>query len=302
MTGPERGLLLLGSHLGDPERRPMTLAQIRRLGDRVRGTEWSGEDRDMTEQDLKALGYGPEDARLILNLLAQEDLLEDYLRRGRRAGCRVLTRISPGYPEKLRSRLGLDTPVCLWLRGNANLLEKKMIALVGSRELEPENEAFAREAGRQAAQQGYVLVSGNARGADRTGQQACRDRGGSYISVVADELEKWEPRPNCLYLSEDGFGEPFSAQRALSRNRIIHALGDGTLVAQCRLEMGGTWSGTTQNLRRGWSPVTCFEDGSAAMEALYAMGAEGVSLSGLSDLEALCRRKPTLFDGKGEFL
>ena len=88
----------------------------------------------------------------------------------------------------------------------------------------------------------------------------------------------------------------------MSRNRIIHALGDGTLVAQCRLEMGGTWSGTTQNLRRGWSPVTCFEDGSAAMEALYAMGAEGVSLSGLSDLEALCRRKPTLFDGKGDFL
>ena len=65
MTGPERGLLLLGSHLGDPERRPMTLAQIRRLGDRVRATDFSGEDRDLTEQDLKALGYGPEDARLI---------------------------------------------------------------------------------------------------------------------------------------------------------------------------------------------------------------------------------------------
>ena len=136
MTGPER---LLGSHLGDPERRPMTLAQIRRLGDRVRATDFSGEDRDLTEQDLKALGYGPEDARLILNLLAQEDLLEDYLRRGRRAGCRVLTRISPGYPEKLRSRLGLDTPVCLWLRGDEALLERPMIALVGSRELEPEN-------------------------------------------------------------------------------------------------------------------------------------------------------------------
>ena len=71
MTGPERGLLLLGSHLGDPERRPMTLVQIRRLGDRVRGTGWSGEDRDLTEQDLKALVYGPEDAKLILNLLAQ---------------------------------------------------------------------------------------------------------------------------------------------------------------------------------------------------------------------------------------
>ena len=126
MTGPERGLLLLGGHLGDPERRPMTLVQIRRLGDRVRGTGWSGEDRDLTEQDLKALGYGPEDAKLILNLLAQEDLLEDYLRRGHRAGCRVLTRISPGYPEKLRSRLGLDAPVCLWLRGAESLLTKNM--------------------------------------------------------------------------------------------------------------------------------------------------------------------------------
>lgn len=210
LTGPERGLLLLGSHLGDPERRPMTLAQIRRLGDRVRATDFSGEDRDLTEQDLKALGYGPEDAKLILNLLAQEDLLKDYLRRGRRAGCRVLTRISPGYPEKLRSRLGLDPPRCAEAPGRRSLAGTAHDRPGWQRELEPGKRGLCREAGRQAAQQGYVLVSGNARGADRTGQQACRDRGGSYISVVADELEKWEPRPNCLYLSEDGFGEHFS--------------------------------------------------------------------------------------------
>ena len=48
--------------------------------------------------------------------------------------------------------------------------------------------------------------------------------------------------------------------------------------------------------------MTCFEDGSAAREALYAMGAEGITVTGLSDLEALCRREPTLFGGKGDFL
>ena len=88
-----------------------------------------------------------------------------------------------------------------------------MVALVGSRELREENWKFAAEVGRQAALQGYVLVSGNARGADRTAQEACLAAGGKVICVVADDLWKQPLRENILYLSEDDFEEGFSAQR-----------------------------------------------------------------------------------------
>ena len=90
-----------------------------------------------------------------------------------------------------------------------------------------------------------------------------------------------------LYLSEDGFDEEFSAQRALSRNRCIHALGRMVFVAQCDLQKGGTWSGTVRNLRFGWSPVACFRDGSEAASQLEQMGAYQIGLADLQDFACL---------------
>ena len=59
-----------------------------------------------------------------------------------------------------------------------------------------------------------------------------------------------------------------------------------TLVAQCRAGAGGTWDGTTENLRRGWSPVFVHDDGSEGAQALIARGAVPVrTLSGLDDLQ-----------------
>ena len=219
------------------------------------------------------MGYGPEMAGRILDLLSREEQLDHYLRRGRKAGCTPLTRVSQGYPAVLRSRLGMDCPGCLWAKGDLSILAMPKVSLVGSRDLEPENLRFAAEVGRQAALQDYVLVSGNARGADRTAQEACLAAGGKVISVVADRLDEKRQQDHVLYLSQEDFDQPFSAQRALSRNRVIHCLGEKTFVAQCSLESGGTWDGTTKNLRYGWSPVYVFADGSAASAALDALGA-----------------------------
>lgn len=296
MRSPEQGFLLLTSQLGDPERRPLTTYQLRLLAERIRAADRPCEDRELEERDLIALGYGREMARRILGLLEQRELLEHYLRRGTRAGCCPLSRISEYYPSILRSRLGLDSPGCLWAKGDVSVLERPAVALVGSRDIAPDNLAFACEVGRQAAIQGFVLVSGNARGADRAAQEGCLRAGGKVISVVADELEKYPERPNVLYLSEDCFDLPFTAQRALSRNRVIHCLGQKTFVAQCGYQKGGTWHGTTQNLRSGWSPVFCFDDGSPAMNALENMGAELLESDRLHNITALNPRFFRLFD------
>ena len=182
MRPAEQGFLLLCSHLGDPQRPVLTQAQLRNLSRRVNGAKRQP-DRELEERDLLALGYDREMARRITQLLSDEDQLSWYLRKGKRAGCLPVTRISGAYPNRLSSKLGLDAPGCLWAKGDLSLLEKPAIALVGSRELRKENAAFAREAGRQAALQGYVLVSGNARGADRTAQDACLAAGGRVISI-----------------------------------------------------------------------------------------------------------------------
>ena len=289
MNPREQGFLLLTSCLGDPDRKPLTDAQLRMLTERMRLME-KGADRDLFPEDLVALGYGQEMAQRIISLLEGQDSLQWYLQKAKGAQCVPLTRVSEGYPAILRQRLGGESTGCLWAKGDADLLKYRSISLIGSRDLNPENEKFAQEVGWEAAEQGYVLVSGNARGADRAAQNACLENGGCVISVVADSLEAKTPDDRILYLSEDGFDLPFSPLRALRRNRVIHALGDKVLVAQATLQSGGTWDGTVRNLRFGWSPVYCYNDGSEAVQMLAQMGAELIGMEQLGDFEALPQR------------
>ena len=287
MTGAERGFLLLCCHLGDPERRPLTVAQFRALARRVRASEKAPGDRELALADLMQLGYGSAEAQRILDLLDGEVLLARYLRKAEKSGCVPLTPLSPGYPKRILRALGDDAPGCLWARGDLTLLQKTGIALVGSRDLNPENASFARQVGREAANQELTLISGNARGADRTAQEAALASGGAVISILADRLTDHEPRENLLYLSEEGFDLEFSAQRAISRNRCIHAMAFAAIAAQCSLRTGGTWDGSVKNLRFSWSPLFCFRDGSPAAELLHRMGSQLIDPDDLRDLKAL---------------
>lgn len=296
MNAREQGFLLLTSQLGDPDRKPLSVAQMRTLAARVRTMAVPEDNSELTADHLTALGYSEEMAKRILTLLSQQEELEYYLRKGRQAGCVPLTRVSALYPVAVRKRLGLDSPGCLWTKGDLSVLDMPRIALVGSRDLNEPNRRFAEEAGRQAALQGYALVSGNARGADKTAQEACLEVGGSVIGVVADRLENHRSKERVLYISEDDFDAAFSSLRALSRNRVIHCLADKTLVAQCTLHRGGTWDGTTRNLRFGWNDVFCFNDGSEAACQLEQFGATTVSVGELGNIRDLQSKTIHFFD------
>ena len=296
MTGAEKGFLLLCSQLGNPERKTLTVAQLRVLGQRVRQMIVDDPDRRLCQADLRAMGYGDDMARRIVALLEDEELLDYYCRVGQRRACTCLSRISACYPAVLQQKLGDDSPGCLWTKGDISLLSMPRIALVGSRELSEENRRFAAEVGCQAALQGYVLVSGNARGADKTAQDACLKAGGKVISVVADRLDSHSAKENVLYVSEDGFDCDFSAQRAISRNRVIHALAEKTFVAQSGYQTGGTWDGTVKNLRFGWSAVYCYADGSPAQMLLQEMGANVIEMTRLEEIAQLDDLAVSFFD------
>lgn len=286
MIPRQLGFLLLTSHLGNPQRKVLTTAQLRTLTDRIRCSTAAPADRALTVQDLTALGYGHGMAEQIIALLEDDEILNFYLRRAARTGCIPVTRADDRYPALLRRRLGPDCPGCLWAKGDISVLNTPAVSLVGSRDLLESNQDFARLVGLEAARQGLTLVSGNARGADRAAQESCLNAGGRVISVVADELSRQPERENMLYLSEEDFDAPFSTQRALSRNRVIHCLGAMVFVAQAALGKGGTWDGTVKNLHHNWSLVACFDDGSPAAAELFAMGAYPVQAADLKDLSA----------------
>lgn len=273
MTGAEQGFLLLTSHMGDPLRRPLTVAQFRELAKRASTMQKPVTDGELTAEDLLKLGCSREFAGRVLQLLSQEEQLQWYLEKGRRYGCVPLTRMDEAYPKRVLQMLGWEAPGVLWAKGDLSLLKKPTISLVGSRELLPENRSFAREVGRLCAQRGICIVSGNARGADTEAQEACLAAGGQVISIVADSLKKHPAKEKVLYLSEEGYDLPFTAVRALSRNRVIHTASAQVFVAQCSYQKGGTWDGTVKNLQYGWSDVYCFRDASLSCRELSQRGA-----------------------------
>lgn len=287
MTGREKGFLLLTSRLGDPDRKVLTLAQLRELTLRARQMGKPVYDRELTLSDLLELGCSAALSRRVLDLLGEEERLSAYLQRGESLGCIPLTRLSSTYPMPLWEAMGPDAPGSLWAKGDVTLLEGPMISLVGSRDLNEDNRRFAYEVGRQAALQGYTLISGNARGADSIAQNACLTHGGRVVSIVADMLMSHRPSRQVLYLSEEGFDAQFSSRRALDRNRLIHSMGQKVFVAQCGWGKGGTWSGTTDNLRRNRRPVFCFDDGSSAAKELQQLGAVLIRQEALADIAAL---------------
>lgn len=296
MTAAQQGFLLLSSDLGDPRRKPLTTAQLRTLGKRVRIMEKPTQDRDMLPQDLVGVGYSQQEAERILRLLSERELLEYYLHKAKKAGCIPITRISKDYPMLLREQLADDCPGCLWAKGDLSLFKCLAVSLVGSRNINGKNAAFAEAVGVQAAELGFVLISGNARGADTIAQDACLKNGGKVISIVADALQSHVQRENVLYLAEESFDAAFSPRRALSRNRLIHSMGLCVFVAQSDVGKSGTWNGTVNNLRHGWNPVYCYNDGSAAAAELEQLGAQLLMLDELTKMKELAHRRWSLFD------
>ncbi len=295
MNPREAGFLLLGSCLGDPARHPLTPPQLQRLATEIRRRPMPAPGgEELTHSHLCALGCTEPEAAHVLALLKEEDRLAAYLRWAERQQIRCLTRGNPQYPPRLVRAMGDRAPAVLWFAGNCNLLQTPCLSLVGSRELRDANRAFARAAGAEMATQGYTLVSGGARGADQQAQEACLAAGGQVIVVLAAPCPP-PANPHILLCWEDSFDLPFSPARALSRNRIIHALGEKTLVAQAAPGSGGTWRGTEENLRRGWSPVFLFDDCSPGALALMERGATGIGMSQLADFSALLPAQTTLF-------
>lgn len=286
MNPRERGWLLLCAELGTGEK-PLTLAQVRQLRQRVLASDPPRDPlRELSAEDLRALGYDAAQAEHIAALFAREAALDAYLKAGRYHAIEPITPSSDAYPARLRQTLGEKAPPVLFCRGDMSLLQKSCVSLTGSRRLNENGAAFAKKIGQMAAREGYVLVSGNAQGADSAAQQACLDAGGSVISVLADSPADHEPEAKQLLVCEEGWHLPFSAPRARSRNRIIYALGQSCFVAQTDRGVGGTWHGAVEALQLGLM-LYVHDDGSDGAKALEALGAEPLRLDRLRELSTL---------------
>ena len=186
------------------------------------------------------------------------------LEKWQRMGIWVLTRADPDYPNKLKERIGAQTAPVLFGCGNKSLLNTPGIAVIGSREASPEDCEKAFQYGKLAADQGYSIISGGARGIDTCAANGALDEEGTVIVVLPNGLSKSSTSTkyrdclmskNLLLLSPTHPESPFNVGFAMARNRYIYGLSSSAIVVCSTRNSGGTWAGALENIQNKWVPT-----------------------------------------------
>jgi predicted Rossmann fold nucleotide-binding protein DprA/Smf involved in DNA uptake len=169
----------------------------------------------------------------------------------------IVGRAETQYPERLRKLRGAAPPLLFGV-GPRALLGRGGLAMVGARTANPAALEFTRTVATRCAEQGVQVVSGGARGVDRTAQEATLEAGGTalvlpvegLLRVVSERSNRTAVRDEKLTLCTPFDPEQgFSVARAMARNRFIYALADHALVVAFTTGDGGTWAGAIEQLR-----------------------------------------------------
>ena len=199
----------------------------------------------------------------INTLLARGHAMAMALEKWSRAGIWVLTRSDAAYPNRLKTRLKTDAPPVLFGCGNADLLNRGGVAVVGSRNAEADDLQFTKELGEKTVNEGFPIVSGGARGVDEVAMLAAIAAGGTVVGVLADSLlravtsSKWRQglMDNNLVLVSPFYPEAgFNTGNAMGRNKYIYCLADTAVIVHSGSK-GGTWNGALENLSKNWVPL-----------------------------------------------
>ena len=85
-----------------------------------------------------------------------------------------------------------------------------------------------------------------------------------------------------LLLCDTWPNEPFTNEKALTRNHTIYALGDAAVVVAARKGQGGTWNGASSCLRGGYTPVYAVDEHGVDFEGNHLLMERGASPIDLS--------------------
>jgi len=103
----------------------------------------------------------------------------------------LLTVLDDKYPKLLKSSLKREqTPPVLFYAGDLRILERQTIAIIGSRKAGEESLAFTRAVSSYLAEHGANVISGNARGVDRTAYEGATSTEGCTTVVLPHGIRK----------------------------------------------------------------------------------------------------------------
>ncbi|MEN9427562.1 MAG: DNA-processing protein DprA [Pseudomonadota bacterium] len=161
-------------------------------------------------------------------------------------GNRLLTLGDEAYPAALLEIP--DPPVALYVKGDAALLSRPSLAVVGARNATPQGEANAESFSRALSEAGLCIVSGLALGIDAAAHRGGLAGPGSTVAVIGTGADRIYPARNAalarqiaeagVIVSEFPLGIGPLAHNFPRRNRLIAGLAQGVLVVEAALKSG----------------------------------------------------------------
>lgn len=170
--------------------------------------------------------------------------IEAELAAGEARGAKLIVLGDTAYPPRLAA---VDPPPpVLWTRGDVSLLSGETIAIVGARIASAGGQRISRGLAQALGQDGFVVVSGLARGIDAAAHAGSLVTG--TVAVLGGGVDDIYPPDNAgLYdqiveqgcvVSESPMGARAQARDFPRRNRIISGLSRGVIVVEAELRSG----------------------------------------------------------------
>lgn len=144
------------------------------------------------------------------------------------------------YPERLKHCF--DSPVLLFSSGNIDLKKRKIISIVGTRQITSYGTEFCRKFIEDLAPLDPIIVSGFAYGVDIVAHQLAVENNLQTIGVLAHGLNQIYPRTHKKYMAKmeenGGFITEFwsssnpDKEKFVRRNRIVAGMSEATIVIE----------------------------------------------------------------------
>lgn len=230
--------------LSDAQRRDwLRLARTENVGavtfDQLIGRFGDAGDALAALPDLARRGGRPAGVRIPSVAEAERELDA-----GAALGARLICSCEPDFPQALAA---LDPPPPLiWARGDAALLSRQTVAIVGARVASAGGQRFARGLAAELGQAGQVIVSGLARGIDGAAHEGALPTGtAAVLGGGIDDI--YPPEHRDLYariveqgciVSENEPGRTAVARDFPRRNRIIAGLSRAVVVVEAEFRSG----------------------------------------------------------------
>ena len=232
---------------------------------------------------LEALRFPAQAAQFIFDGKARAAAESEWARVAAQ-GATIITYGCAEYPERLKEIY--DPPPVLWVRGDAALLARPAIAVVGTRHPSPYGSGVAEMLSRDLAARRLLIVSGMARGIDSSAHRGALAARMPTVAVWGTGIDVVYPKENKrlaeeilatggAIVSELPMGTFPAPQNFPRRNRILSGLSLAVLVveasensgtrvtARCAAEQNRDLFAVPGNVtsKGSWTPNTLIKQG-----------------------------------------